>query len=119
MNALHRWIGLSLLAFFLLVGLSGIFYWIRNKEPGGWFWIVLSAGQVGLVLQAVTGIVLLAMGGRRSLLHYAYGVFPVLVLIVAHRFSKRFAGVEWAVFSLSGLIIFGLLLRGYMTGGGL
>lgn len=119
MNPLHRWIGLSLLALFLLVGVSGIFYWIRNKDPGGWFWIVLSVGQVGLGLQAVTGLVLLAVGGSRSLLHYAYGVFPVLVLVVAHRFSKRFAGLEWAVFSLAGLIIFGLLLRGYMTGSGL
>jgi hypothetical protein len=61
-------------------------------------------------------LVLLAMGGSQSLLHYAYGIFPALVLIVAHRFSKRFPGIEWAVFALAGLVIFGLLLRGYMTG---
>lgn len=116
MDAIHRWLGLSLIVFFLAIGVSGIFYWIRNKDPGGWFWVVLSAGQVGLALMAASGAVLLAMGGSRNWLHYAYGIFPALVLLVAHLFSKRFPGVEWAAFALAGLVVFGLLLRGYMTG---
>lgn len=112
----HSWIGLALVALFLLIGLVGLFFWIRNTDPGVWFWRMVAAGQVGIGLQAITGIVLLAAGGRRPWLHYAYGVFPALVLVVAHRLSRRFAGIEWAVFALAGLVSFGLLLRGYMTG---
>lgn len=112
----HGWFGLGLVALFLLIGLTGILFWVRNRDPGGWIWKLLAAAQAGLVLQALIGILLIALGGRRSWLHYAYGVFPFLVLWVAHRFSKRYAGLEWVVFALAGLVIFGLLLRGYMTG---
>lgn len=118
MIAFHRVFGLAVAAAFLLVFLWGIVAWAGNRDPGEWYWRLLALGQVGIGAQAVAGLVLFLMGGRPHVLHYAYGAFPVLVLIVAHRSSKRFQGLEWAVFSVAGLIIFGLMVRGYMTGAG-
>lgn len=116
MIAAHKWIGLLLVALFLLVGVSGLIFWFRNRHPGEWFWKLVAAGQAGLALQAISGIILFVAGGRRSWLHYAYGGFPIVVLVAAHRYSRRLEGIAWVAFALAGLVNFGLLLRGFMTG---
>jgi hypothetical protein len=67
-------------------------------------------------VQILFGVILLAMGKHRIWLHYSYGLFSVLVLYAAHRISKKFEGVEWAVFAVASAVVFGLLLRAYMTG---
>lgn len=118
MTPAHRWLGLVLALLFLLIALLGLLSWIRNKDPSVWFWRLIATAQAGLVLLAISGVVLLATGGSRHWLHYAYGGFPILVTVAAHRYSKRATGVEWVVFALAGLVNFGLLLRGYTTGSG-
>ncbi|MGH9194692.1 MAG: hypothetical protein ACRD1T_03010, partial [Acidimicrobiia bacterium] len=62
--------------------------------------------------------VLFALGGRRPWLHYAYGGFPIVVIVAAHRLSRRIEGLEWVAFAVAGAVNFGLLLRGFMTGTG-
>ncbi|MGH2811120.1 MAG: hypothetical protein ACRDI1_00205 [Actinomycetota bacterium] len=114
----HGYVGALVAGIFLLLGIWGIVGWARNRHPGGWFWRLLAIAQGGLGLQVILGGVLLAMGGRREWLHYAYGFFPILVLIFVHRFSRRLEGIEWVAFAFAGLVNFGLLLRGYMTGVG-
>ncbi|MGQ0680218.1 MAG: hypothetical protein ACT4OM_11315 [Actinomycetota bacterium] len=116
MGNIHRVVGLSIGAVFGLIALWGLFLWIRNADPGQTFWRVLAAGQLGLVLQALVGIVMFFVIGGMPILHYAYGIFPVLVLLVAHKQSKKFEGLEWVAFAIAGLVIFGLQTRGFMTG---
>lgn len=115
-NGAHRIIGLAIAFIFLAVAVWGLVAWIRNRDPGVWFWRVLGAGQAGLVLQVALGGVMLVVSGGQHWLHYAYGAFPILALYVAHRSSKRFEGLEWAGFAVAGLFIFGLQFRGFMTG---
>ena len=116
MPAFHKALGRGLVAVFLVLFLWGTLFWILNRDPGRLFWGLLAVGQVALGVQALAGGTLLLTGHRRPWLHYSYGIFPVLVLVVAHRVSKRFQGIEWAVFAVAALVIFGLLLRAYMTG---
>ena len=113
---IHRYFGLALGALFLSLTAMGGLSWIRNKHPGRVFWGTLAAAQIGLAAQAIIGVILFLSGGRRPFLHYIYGAFPVVVLVFAHRFSKKHAGLEWATFALAGFFIFGLELRGFMTG---
>ncbi len=117
MRDVHRIFGLSIAVAFLVVFIWGTAGWIRNRDPGPWFWRVVAVGQVGVLAQALTGLILYGQGGRPSdPLHYAYGIFPLLVLFIAHRSARRFQGLEWAVFAIAGLVIFGLMSRGFMTG---
>lgn len=117
MVLLHKAFGLALAAVFLAIFFWGLVSWIRNRDPGVWFWRLLAVGQAGLAVPALTGIVLFALGGRRGWLHYAYGAFPILVLVFAHRNAGRwFKGIEWAMFALAGLVNFGLMLRAFTTG---
>lgn len=114
----HRGVGLTLATIFLLIALFGLVAWIRNRDPGPWFWRLLALGQGGLGLQILVGAALFFARGGKPPLHYVYGGFPVLVLFVAHRWSKRLAGLEWAAFAVASFFIFGLQLRGLMTGMG-
>lgn len=119
MTPLHQYVGIILALAFLVLFFWGALAWFRNRDPGRGFWIILTGAQVGLGLLVLTGVVLFAMGGRQPFLHYAYGGFPVLVLYVAHRFAGRFEGLEWGLFAIAGLVNFGLLARGFMTGLGI
>lgn len=116
MTVLHRSLGLTIAIAFGLLFVWGIASWIRNKNPSQWFWRLLGFGQAGLALQVLAGVVLFFVRGGQHWLHYAYGAFPILVLLVAHRSSKRLEGLEWAAFATASLFIFGLQMRGLMTG---
>ena len=83
--------------------------------------------QVALGIQAVLGIVLFLMGYRPnsnapSWLHYIYGlIFPVLVLIFAHRYARsdRFKDIPWLVFGVAALLIGFSTIRAIQTGLGI
>jgi hypothetical protein len=128
MPTLHEFLGGSMVAVFFVVFCWGTLFWIRNRDPGRYFWGLLAAGQVALGLQAVVGIILfLTVGARQRAaqltppqwLHYSYGGFAIAVLVVAHRIARRYEGVEWAVFAVASLFVTGLLIRGFMTGIGM
>jgi hypothetical protein len=116
MNIVHQAIGLVIGGLYALLALWGGFLWLRNTHPGRWFWRLLAVSQVALGIQVLVGIFMLITRGGRPILHYVYGAFPVLVLYFTHRISKHLEGIEWAAFAVAGLVIFGLQLRGYMTG---
>lgn len=116
MISVHRYLGLGVAALFGLLAVWGLVMWIRNRDPGQGFWRVLAAGQIGLGIQVLLGIAMLFLRAGMQLLHYVYGAFPLLVLFVAHRWSRKLQGLEWVAFAISGLFIFGLQLRGFMTG---
>ena len=115
---LHQYLGLGIGVVFLLLSLWGLVQWIRNADPGAMYYRLLEVAQVGLGLQVIVGIIMF-LGFREgpvNPLHYVYGGFPILVLIFAHTYSKKLEGLEWVAFAVAGFFIFGLQVRGYMTG---
>ena len=127
MSALHRYIGFSIPAGFLLLVLWALYSLIRNKAPSDRFWSVLGLLQVVIALQVLVGAVLFAVGNRPPpqdlrWLHYVYGgLFPAIVLIAAHGIAQRerFAEIPWMVFGFAAFVNFGLTSRALMTGLGL
>ena len=119
---LHRFVAYSVPAGFLLLALGALYTYLRNKEPGDWFWNLLAVVQVILGAQVVVGVVLFAMGNRAvakgpDWLHYVYGgLFPLAVLVFAHRFSAKHQGAEVAAFGFASLVAFGLTFRALQTG---
>jgi hypothetical protein len=69
----------------------GAWRWWR-VEPSDWFWRLLRAAQVVLVLEAALGGVLLLMGKHSDDLHYVYGLLPLAVSFVAEQL--RIASAE-------------------------
>lgn len=116
MGKVHLAVGAVIAATFIVLTLWGVAAWIRNKTPGKAFWNVLAFGQGMLVVQVLVGVVMFFARGGMHWLHYAYGTFPLLVLGVAHRATRKLDGIEWAAFSVAGFFIFGLQTRGLMTG---
>ena len=120
LRTIHGEFGLGVAFLFLAIALCGVVFWLRNRDPGPFFWRLVAAAQVGVGIQILLGIaMLLTQPVRPKWVHYAYGTFPVLTLAVAHRYSKKAKGLEWVAFAIVGLVNFGLMYRGYMTGKGL
>jgi hypothetical protein len=90
------------------------------------FWRAVSVAQVLLVVQLVAGAALLALGRRpggtnlsgwSTAFHILYGVgFPLIVLLVGHQVARAGRYNPHAVFSVVGLVVFGLTARAWMVG---
>ncbi len=122
MPTFHEILGGSIVGIFFVIFVWGTLFWIRNRDPGRYFWGLLGIGQAILGLEAVVGLILYFItkpANRPQWLHYSYGGFAILILIIAHRVAKRYEGIEWAVFAVASLFVTGLLVRGYMTGIGM
>ena len=121
MRQAHLAVGVLIVGGSAALMLWGLVTWLLRRGPGRAFWWLLGAIQVALLAQLAGGLVLLALGHRRSLLHYAYGVvFPVLVLVAAHWLAREVVPERpWAAFAVAAFFVFGLTLRAFMTGRGL
>jgi hypothetical protein len=131
---LHGYVGFAVVGVFAVGWLWGLGAWIARRGPGARYWVWLTVAQVVAGLQAVYGIVLLLFGRRIAaggtlggLLHYIYGLLPILLFVVAHviaragnasllGFSEERRIAPWVPFAWASFISFGLTLRALMTG---
>jgi hypothetical protein len=123
MPTVHKYIGYAIVGGWGLFFLWGLAAFVIKREPNLWFWRLLAAQQVILVVQLGAGLALLALGYRLpSILHFLYGsVFPAVVLVIGHVVAR---GLEeesdaWKVFAVASFFLFGLTLRALTTGLGL
>ena len=64
--------------------LAGAFEWWRRRSDR-WFWWVLRAGQLAVVVQVGLGGILVILGHKPPGLHVLYGVLPLLVALLAEQ----------------------------------
>ena len=112
--------------FVIVVGWGLLFLWgvglfLLKRDAGRLYWGLLAVLQVLLVLQLLAGLALLVAGDRRPLLHYLYGaVFPAVVLVVCHVFTRGLEKPPYHLFFTWGaFFVFGLTARALMTGLGI
>ena len=127
MTEFHHYFAYAIIAGWLLLALWSAVPLVRNKPPGSLFWGLLAVMQVALGIQAAAGIILFLLGYRPqsngpSWLHYVYGlIFPVVVLVFAHRYAQRdrFKDIPWLVFGVAALLIGFASIRALQTGLGI
>ncbi len=136
MSAVHRILGFFVVGVFAVGWIWGLGAKLVRREPGALYWRWVALAQVAAGLQAIVGLTLLAMGGRVSgglggVLHYVYGLLPLLLFFIAHVVARSgdmsFVGIRgsqgepiairaWTPFAWASFICFGLTLRALMTG---
>lgn len=119
MTEVHKYVGFLVVALFAVGWVWALIAWIVKRDPGERFWVWVSAAQIVSGIQALIGIVVFLSGHRSpTMLHYAYGVFPIIALGIAHVLARRrdFRDRPWIPFAWVAFICFGLTLRAAMTG---
>ena len=135
MSEIHKVIGFAVVGVFALGWIWGLLAWITKRGPGERYWIWLTVAQVVAGLQAIVGIVLLLLGRRMAapgtlgdVLHYVYGLLPILLFVFAHVVARagnaKIIGIDrpvrsWVPFAWVSFICFGLTSRALMTGLGI
>lgn len=117
MTILHRYLGVLIVALFLLLVLWGLALRVmgRNETPTP-LWAVQHWTENLLILQVVIGVVLLLIGNRvaggaQVWLHYLYGSLFPLVAIVGGRIAglrretREYVGLAWGAFFALGLTL--------------
>jgi len=87
----HIAVGVLAIALSAIVTLFGAWCWWRASSSV-WFWRLLRAMQVVIIVQVSLGGVLVLMGHKPPGLHVLYGVLPLLVSLMAE--SLRAASAQ-------------------------
>ena len=83
MPEIHLAVGVALLILNLAAGIWGAVAWL-GERASVFFWYLLRAAQVSVVLQLFLGLTLLLFGHEADdPLHYMYGSAPLLVSLFA------------------------------------
>ena len=118
MSRFHELEGFVIVAGWGVLFLWGIGLFLLRRDAGRLYWGLVAVLQVLLGLQLIAGIVLLAVGDRRPILHYLYGaLLPAIVLVVCHVLTRSLQKPPYHLFfTWAALFIFGLTARALMTG---
>ena len=84
MRTFHVVLGIAVVAVNLAAGVLGAWRW-RRAEASRAFWPLLRAGQLLVLVEAVDGGVLVALGRELPKLHLIYGLVPLGVSFLAEQ----------------------------------
>jgi hypothetical protein len=84
MRLIHIVVGVLCIALVGGAGVWGGWCWHRGMDSR-WFWRLLRAGQVTVVIEAGLGGILVLSGKKEPSLHLLYGLLPLAVSFVAEQ----------------------------------
>lgn len=85
MSLLHAILGFSVMTTALVAGVWGTWRWWRAEPASAWYWRLLRASQLVLVIETAHGGLLLALGRDLPELHLLYGLLPLAVAFIAEQ----------------------------------
>jgi hypothetical protein len=84
MKQVHLVVGVLTITLTAIAGAYGAWCWWQARSSP-WFWRLLRASQVAVVIQAALGGVLVLTGHKPPGLHVLYGLLPLLVSFMAEQ----------------------------------
>jgi hypothetical protein len=104
--------------FMAALGIWGLIAYARGQSITGSYAGSLVIGEILVTVQVLAGILLLGTGARPpSATHYLYGITAILVLPFAWSYLRsRNQRQALLIYALIALFIFGLAVRGMVTG---
>jgi hypothetical protein len=118
LQLMHERLSISVMLFWIALGLWGLFSWIRGGSLSGSQAGAFAIGEVLVIIQVLAGVGLVMYGARPpDPTHYLYGATGILALPFAWSYYRdRDQRMALLVYSLIALFIFGLAIRGISTG---
>jgi hypothetical protein len=115
---MHDRLAITVMLFMAAVGVWGLFAYMRGQAVSGSYAGSLVIGEILVIVQVIAGLLLFGAGFRPpTATHYLYGITAILVLPFAWSyFRERDQRQALLIYSLIALFIFGLAVRGMMTG---
>lgn len=90
MIQLHQGLFNSIVLYFIVLALWGLYQWLRGYQPSGSYLAALIIGEGLMIVQAISGLLLVAMGKHpHQGLHWLYGAVLLLTLPVAYTFGGQ------------------------------
>ena len=116
MTALHAVLGIICAAALAIMVVWALVGRLALRPPGKLFEraAVVAAGL--LVLQVLFGLILLAIGHRRSALHYVYGIAALVAIVGGTLLARAMQRDRWVVLAWTAVAAGLLVLRALMTG---
>jgi hypothetical protein len=117
-SVLHDRLSVTVMLFMAAVGAWGISAYLRGQSISGSYAGALAIGEALVLVQVAAGAILLATGARPpTTTHFLYGITAVLVLPFAWSYLRsRNQRQALLIYGLIALFIFGLAIRGVVTG---
>lgn len=117
-HLMHAQLAQTVMYFFFVIGVWGLFEFFRGHELGGSIGGAFVIGQVLVVVQVIFGVILLLDTPAADSVHYLYGISAIIAMPFAWSYMRsRHPRQALMVYSLLALFIFGLAIRGIITGG--
>ncbi|MEO5952130.1 MAG: hypothetical protein ABIQ44_06610 [Chloroflexia bacterium] len=114
----HGKVSQAISIYALVVGIWGLFNFLRRKAPDGNYNGALVIGVVLFVIEGIVGIILVVSGLQpaRGWIHMLYGITMVLTIPAIFAFTRGAMGVrESMLYGLGMIFIWGLAERAVET----
>jgi hypothetical protein len=117
-SLIHDRLSVTLMLFMAAVGVWGVVAYFRGQSLSGSYAGALAIGEALVLVQVAAGATVLLSGARPpSATHYLYGITAILALPFAWSWLRgRSQRQALLIYSLVALFIFGLAVRGIITG---
>jgi hypothetical protein len=117
-SVVHDRLSVTVMLFMAAVGAWGIVAYLRGQSISGSYAGALAIGEALVLVQVAAGATMLVTGARApSATHYLYGITAILALPFAWSWLRgRSQRQALLIYSLIALFIFGLAVRGMVTG---
>lgn len=117
-SLVHDRLSVTVMLFMAAVGVWGIVAYLRGQSLSGNYAGALAIGEALVLVQVAAGATLLVVGARSpTATHYLYGITAILALPFAWSWLRGHSQHQaLLIYSLVALFIFGLAVRGMITG---